>query len=74
MIQNFYRDFWIIPKYLSDPLVSTFGEFWHMSAEVHPTTGKVYIYTQAHEGGQHMRVYEIKGLDGITKVTGLVNL
>ena len=72
--QNFYRDFWIIPKYLSDPLVSTFGEFWHMSAEVHPTTGKVYIYTQAHEGGQHMRVYEIKGLDGITKVTGLVNL
>ena len=55
-------------------MVSNLGEFWHMSAEVHPTTGKVYIYTQAHEGGQHMRVYEIKGLDGITTVTGLVNL
>jgi hypothetical protein len=72
--QNFFQDFWNIPKYLSDPLVAAFGEFWHMSAEVHPTTGKVYIYTQSHEGGQHMRVFEILGLDGITEISGPVTL
>jgi hypothetical protein len=54
--QIFFWAFWITPKDLSDPRVSNLVEFWHMSAEVHPTTGKVYVYTQAHEGGQHMRV------------------
>jgi len=71
--QNFFWDFWVTPKWLSDPLVSTFGEFWHMSAEVHPTTGKVYIYAQSHEGGQHMRVFEILGLEGISETDGPID-
>ena len=72
--QNYFWDFWYNPKYLSDPLVSTFGELWHMSAEVHPATGKVYVYTQSHEGGQHMRIHEITGLEDVVEITGQVEL
>ena len=43
-----------------------------MSVLVHPVTMKVYLYTQAHEGGEHIRVYEILGLERIPRSGGSI--
>ena len=58
------------PKWLSDPYASVFSEAWHISSLVHPVTKKVYLYTQAHEGGEHLRIYEILGLEQIVRTSG----
>jgi hypothetical protein len=58
---------WLEAHWLSDPYASVPFEGWHFSVLVHPVTRKVYLYTQAHEGGEHMRVYEIQGLEGMTR-------
>ena len=65
-----FRKYYKEPKWLSHPLVASAGELWYISALVHPRTEKVYLYTQAHEMGEHMRIYELKGLDAVTYTNG----
>lgn len=69
-LTSYYQEFWEKPKWLSDPYASVFSEAWHISSLVHPVTKKVYLYTQAHEGGEHLRIYEILGLEQIVRTSG----
>ncbi len=44
-------------------------ELGHIRAFAHPTTGRTYVMGQSLEGGEHIRVFEIHGLDDVGRTT-----
>lgn len=58
----------------TDVMTHTPSESWHIAAYRHPDTAATYLLTQSHEGGQHLRTYEILGLDGIRRSEGTITV
>ena len=57
------------------PLMAmTIGEFWSMNAVRDARTGRTFVVGQSHEFGEHLRIYEIVGLDRIARRTGRVTV
>lgn len=52
----------------------TIGEFWQMRVVQHPKTKKIYIIGQSHEFGEHLKVFEILGLDEIYRTRGTTRI
>lgn len=57
-----------------DVMTHTPSESWHIAAYRHPDTGATYLLTQSHEGGQHLRNYEVLGLDDIRRSEGTLTI
>ncbi len=55
-----------------DVMTTTPSEAWHIAAYRHPDTGATYVLTQSHEGGQHVRAYEVLGLDDVRRSEGTI--
>jgi hypothetical protein len=46
----------------------TIGEFWSLDVVRQPRTGRYFLAGQSHEFGEHVRVYEIRGLGDVKRV------
>jgi len=57
------------------PLMAmTIGEFWSMNVVEQPGTGRIFLVGQSHEFGEHIRIYEIQGLDRLVRLVGKVTV
>ena len=50
------------------PMEVTIGEFWSLDVVRQPRTGRYFLAGQSHEFGEHVRVYEIRGLGDVKRV------
>jgi len=70
MLEDAYRG--VSP--LTSLMSATQGELWQLRVFRHPRTGKVYMLIQAHEGGEHVRCYEVTGLEGVQRARGTIEV
>ncbi|MBB73837.1 MAG: hypothetical protein CMJ75_04905 [Planctomycetaceae bacterium] len=52
----------------------TIGEFWSLDVVQQPATGRYFLAGQSHEFGEHLRVYEVTGLQGIRRARSVVQV
>ncbi|MEE3373263.1 MAG: LamG-like jellyroll fold domain-containing protein [Planctomycetota bacterium] len=45
----------------------TIGEFWSLDVIQQPNTGRYFLAGQSHEFGEHLRVYEVTGLQRVRR-------
>ncbi len=46
----------------------TIGEFWSLDVVQQQGSGRYFLAGQSHEFGEHVRVYEIRGLGDVKRV------
>ena len=56
------------------PMEVTIGEFWSLDVVRQPRTGRYFLAGQSHEFGEHVRVYEIRGLGDVKRVRANVTV
>ena len=56
------------------PYEVTIGEFWSLDVVQQPQTGRFFVVGQSHEFGEHVRVYEVTGLQDIKRVQSHVTI
>ena len=52
----------------------TSHELGHIRAYDHPGNGKTYLVSQSLEGGEHIRVFEIEGIDRVRRGSGIIEV
>ena len=52
----------------------TIGEFWSLDVVRQRRTGRYCLAGQSHEFGEHVRVYEIRGLGDVKRVRAEVTV
>jgi hypothetical protein len=58
----------------SDVMSPTPGEAWQVAAYRHPKNRNFYLLCQSHEGGAHVRAYEVEGLEEVKRREGTLNI
>ena len=52
----------------------TIGEFWSLDVIQEPNTGRYFLAGQSHEFGEHLRVYEVTGLQRVRRARAVVQV
>ena len=58
----------------SDVMSPTPGELWHVAAYRHTGNQNYYLLCQSHEGGGHIRAYEVVGLEQVKRGQGTLSI